>query len=110
MSGQHTQGRLEASGHIVRTADGKGAIADTPEDARRLAACWNACDGSTTEDLERLGSDFIAPWVKLFDELEAARALLAEALESGAIMETASETADRHERQMRIRAFLKGGA
>lgn len=46
--------------------------------ARRIVACVNACEGSSTEILESLGSDFVAPIVNLIDQ----RDRLLDALES----------------------------
>ena len=62
MSAQHTPGRLtlvtqyaqpelrDASGELVAVIP-----AYEVENARRLATCWNACDGIDTEHLERHG-------------------------------------------------------
>lgn len=92
MSAQHTQERLEVEdatnedGRAYLTIKGKrlalGAIfnlqlrGNTLNDARRLAACWNACDGISTEHLERHGlPDFaqkISDLVAQRDELLAA--------------------------------------
>ena len=74
----HTQGKLELeevasdSGHIKHLCpvDSEGmslltvvehegvkfAAVYNDEDARRLVAAWNACDGLSTEDLENLAS------------------------------------------------------
>lgn len=70
MSAQHTPGRLESKTHTYGIADtgdydsifeiwgGEKVIAwfggeDTDEaNARRLVACWNACEGIDTEYLE----------------------------------------------------------
>lgn len=63
MSTEHTQGRLIVKGGYSIYADGdKTPVADTcmtnsmPENdegnARRLVACWNACEGLPTEKLE----------------------------------------------------------
>jgi hypothetical protein len=66
MSWQHTQGQLHVGGDgtIVYDKDGWGVCNATvfhgrqagPEVARehasRLVACWNACEGVSTEDLE----------------------------------------------------------
>ena len=41
------------------------------DNARRLAACWNACDGASTEDLERHG--FLAMRTRQLAELERHR-------------------------------------
>lgn len=100
MSGQHTQGRLAV--HVtpllseiwLRREDCDGvlaqpkAIVGNDADARRLVACWNACDGGSTEDLEALAF-FGIPVTKVVDgikqerdtaraELATARTLLAE--------------------------------
>lgn len=41
---------------------------ETRENTRRLVACWNACEGSKTEDLELLGPDYIKPLIDLIDQ------------------------------------------
>lgn len=63
MSVKHTQGRLTVKGSRIYE---QGAIIDCiatmqvsnqpfwDEDARRLAACWNACDGLDTALLENI--------------------------------------------------------
>ena len=59
---------------------------ETAANARRIVACWNACEGVDTEWLEQCGSDestrmFSLPhWVKHADELRAQRDELLEAL------------------------------
>ena len=63
---EHTPGRLIARGFSIYAADGKTPVADTclnnsiaghdVENARRLVACWNACDLMPTEDIERLAA------------------------------------------------------
>lgn len=62
MSAQHTQGQLLAVHEVLLLDDGSGeflAVAnlvgcDNAEpNARRLVACWNACEGIPTEELER---------------------------------------------------------
>ncbi len=50
------------------------AVGLAQPDARRLAACWNACEGSATKDLEELGADYIKPLIKLIDERDALQA------------------------------------
>jgi hypothetical protein len=60
MSAQHTQGRLEANdkrskggggfslfagGQYIGFVSDSDAITDWEANARRLAACWNACEG-----------------------------------------------------------------
>lgn len=92
---KHTQGRLTVVRHgaivggpIREYVNGSGqdqvamttgaewmAEGEKEANARRLVACWNACEGSTTESLELLGSDYIKPLVDLIrqrDELLAA--------------------------------------
>ena len=74
MNGQHTQGRLSVAeweneadgnfgwdlsinGHRLPMCDMEAGPEDDPEaNARRLAACWNACEGLSTEQLEREGT------------------------------------------------------
>jgi hypothetical protein len=81
MSTQHTQGRLEAIGDVILFPPQNGAFrgfnlegCPNPEaNARRLVACWNACEGVPTEMLE----EYPAP----FTELHAQRDELLEALE-----------------------------
>ena len=62
MSAQHTPGRLIVrNGYSLYAADGKTPVADTcltnsvPDNdeanARRLVACWNACEGLPDEFL-----------------------------------------------------------
>ncbi len=73
MSAKHTQGRLTVAGptiqgsedacgvplalaHMLNPYAGATGAADRVEaNARRLVACWNACDGISTERLEDLG-------------------------------------------------------
>jgi hypothetical protein len=65
MSAQHTQGRLvackpsdelhairDASGRIVADVGYSGTKDGDEAKARRLVACWNACEGISTEVLE----------------------------------------------------------
>lgn len=62
MSAQHTPGRLVVRGGYSIYTEGLTPVADTciwnsetandEANARRLAACWNACDGISTENLE----------------------------------------------------------
>ena len=90
MSAQHTQERLAVEnetnedGRVYLTIKGKrlalGAVfnlqmrGNTLNDARRLAACWNACEGVPTEFLE----EHPAP----FSEMRAERdKLLADVME-----------------------------
>ena len=48
-------GPFTAVGDELYGSDGK-RVAEAVTDARRLAACWNACQGLSTESLERLGT------------------------------------------------------
>ena len=67
MSAQHTPGRLAVrGGYSIYTTDGTpvadtcltASIPDNDEaNARRLVACWNACEGIQTELLEHYYGD-----------------------------------------------------
>ena len=41
---------------------------ENAENARRIVACVNACEGSKTQDLERLGKDYVKPLIDLIDQ------------------------------------------
>lgn len=78
MSAKHTPGRIRYTryGDIV-TVPGDEAIAAInlssdrhDEIGRRLAACWNVCDGISTEALQFVGQDLLDGEVKpLCDKL-----------------------------------------
>lgn len=99
MSGQHTQGRLKVSG-VRLYLEGKAGrliatmgVSDTEkEDADRVAACWNACEGISTEALLKFGhacsgwksasyatNDAIAQRDELLAQLEALTDMAADA-------------------------------
>lgn len=122
---EHTKGRLEAftqesfSGWYAlrdqrhfEVGSGDGGFDEA--DARRLAACWNACVGLSTEDLESLPCAFsevaVGDWMHNGKELTAARALLREV--RGLIDENAQECDSRglkayeHPIHGRIRNYL----
>lgn len=55
----HTKGKLTAKGDLVCDSSGDGlwdyhekSQEENEANARRLVACWNACDGMSTELLE----------------------------------------------------------
>lgn len=60
----HTEGKLNADGALIKNENGEMVAATTmiasdegspsahEENARRLVACWNACDGIPIEQLE----------------------------------------------------------
>jgi hypothetical protein len=55
---QHTPGRVEANQikHTLLAVDRLGS--DTvAENSRRLAACWNACEGISTDELEAVATN-----------------------------------------------------
>lgn len=104
---EHTPGMLVQAGleskdrhwmREIRSNTGKaiafcGSFPDTRAhaDARRIVACWNACEGITTERLEDLGKPLMAHLigcderahrqVKEADSIRAVNAELMEALE-----------------------------
>lgn len=50
------------------------------EDARRLVACWNVCEGMSTESLELMPGQFFKPQYQRLLEVEAQRDELLQAL------------------------------
>lgn len=103
MTTTHTPGHLQVPepyddqcAVIVKTTGGQYAVAvgiRNPADARRLAACWNVCQGFDTEVLEsilctgetmltrfqartRIEETLIADRLKAIQERDAARAVL----------------------------------
>lgn len=96
----HTPGRLVADGLVIRgcpdtTDESQVAAAFSPDDARRLVACWNACEGFETASLENilmLGDTMHSRFAALkaecdqaHRELDAARALLVEVIADAGI-------------------------
>lgn len=75
----HTKGFLKVSGtgHVV--GENKVICLDaSPEDARRIVACWNACAGIATRDLETKPL-FTDGYMVMFEEVTKQRdELLAE--------------------------------
>lgn len=91
MNAQHTPGRLTVrGGYGIYSNDGKTPVAGTclpnsmPEsdeaNARRLVACWNACDGISTEALENMPQPFGSLLSTGFQDVVAQRDELLEAL------------------------------
>lgn len=89
MNAQHTPGRLTVrGGYSIYADDGKTPVADTcltnsvPDNdeanARRLVACWNACEGIDTETLEK--EPEMKKWVASYLERARQRNELLEAL------------------------------
>lgn len=87
ISVQHTQGPIRydyapgycgeliaSDGHSVATFDDE----PSQEDARRLAACWNVCQGATTEQLER--SKDLTSFVLAAQEIERQKTALLNAV------------------------------
>lgn len=44
----------DADGHVALVASDRGTATDDEALARRLVACWRACEGRSTEALERV--------------------------------------------------------
>lgn len=91
---EHYEGKLicvdagDQTEFDLDTEDGWTIATAGRGNARRIAAAWNAVEGSKTEVLEALGADFVKPLIDLIDdkerlskELNAARALLREVLD-----------------------------
>lgn len=146
MSSKHTQGRLEvyehSDGHtlipeggswlygndLLGGAPGNACYIVNEADARRLAACWNACEGLTTNQLESMlpvlvhitGEGYHIACLSverdhLRTDLTIARALLAEIIASEDKLIAQYEKLGMHggsdidcQLKERIRAFLKG--
>lgn len=53
-------------------------LANSKDDARRLVACWNACDGISTEGLEKIRKPLLEA---MLDERDKLRAQLVAAME-----------------------------
>jgi hypothetical protein len=51
MNASYVDSLMKVSAHILRDASGQGALADTPDIAFRLAACWNAFEGVPTDKI-----------------------------------------------------------
>jgi len=104
----------EFTGHAIAVAiDFKNAPGMREANARRLVACWNACDGLSTENLEN--NNLIKDGLRgLNAQLRAARALLAEAVKPHndhvkAVQATGEQPAI-NPLAIQINSFLKGGA
>lgn len=70
----HTQGRLIAKGDLVCDSSGNGlwdyhekSQEENEANARRLVACWNACEGIETESLEVVNNKYKQPILDLAD-------------------------------------------
>jgi hypothetical protein len=67
-------GKLRNEGHYILEEDG-GAIGvfggTDPANARRLVACWNACDGIPTEEIESGTAGFLHRYATVVDERDA---------------------------------------
>ena len=100
MSAQHTQGPIRydyapgycgeliaSDGHSVATFDDE----PSPEDASRLVACWNACEGLHTESLER-GPSLADQLVDVLNERDSLRAVNAELIKA---LERSADALDR---------------
>jgi hypothetical protein len=121
----YTSGRLiyqedsDVYTHILRDVTGNRIIHQGPQDsrgeaeanARRLAACWNVCDGLETADLEvgaTLGdicadrNGLVIKLGKAQEKLDMARSMLEEALDT-----FDDNPAEGHEIADRIRSFLE---
>ena len=84
MSEQHTPGRLKNVKHSIYSDAGysialtlltRSSLGEEHDEAnaRRLVACWNACDGLSTEHIEAIGTrgDTLAGMLLAFRESES---------------------------------------
>ena len=104
---------LEFTGHAIAVViDFKNAPGMREANAHRLVACWNACDGLSTENLEN--NNPIKDGLRgLNAQLRAARALLAEAVKPHndhvKAVQTTGEQPAINPLAIQINSFLKGG-
>ncbi|MEF2265384.1 hypothetical protein V3C40_01210 [Janthinobacterium sp. LS2A] len=140
MSGPHTPGQLIVGTDIVCEEPGERSYPETPlygmdgaaavavaieftncpgmrtANARRLAACWNACDGLTQDHFDGgWSAKGLSEYAKQVENtLAAARALLAEVVKPHddhvAAVTAAGERPTVNPLAARINNFLKGGA
>lgn len=96
MSAMHTPGPLKIAGRETRGlphtlvasrtllfrvySEAYGDMDQEVANARRLVACWNVCDGMSTESLELMPGQFFKPPYQRLAELEAQRDELLDAL------------------------------
>lgn len=115
MSDQHTHGRLHVCSHaalVIRDGNGRWVAStnavfrshrEQEDNASRLVACWNACEGLTQDhfdgDWTALGLSKYAK--SLEGKISAARTLLSDALET-----FDDNPMEDHEVADRIRDFL----
>lgn len=104
----------EFTGHAIAVViDFKNAPGMREANARRLVACWNACDGLSAENLEN--NNPIKDGLRgLNAQLRAARALLAEAVKPHndhvKAVQATGEQPSINPMAIQINSFLKGGA
>ena len=107
MSEKHTQGRLVVrGGYSIYADEGKTPVADTcltassdndEANARRLVACWNACECFSTEMLEGAMSavvqgGFVGLWSSYCDKKSEAEDLRSQRDELLAALKVAEES------------------
>lgn len=125
MSGRHTEGRLRAlpGGYLANEVDGTlvdGFVATAlhDSDCRRLAACWNACIGMPTDDVEELAKCEGVMTLTVYaddqrQQLDGARTLLEQVRDENdawlASARAAGTFIDENPLLERIRMFLDGG-
>lgn len=82
MTIEHTPGELKAEAHNLTIGGqyiAKTEFVNQSANARRMVACWNACDGIQTEKLEKAAGDH-SPVFALLMETAAERDELLKAL------------------------------
>lgn len=132
MTAQHTTGRafLDAYEPIIRGEDGEriatcyrlfdGDRTKTPEEtgmanARRLVACWNACEGLDTDKLERMPVPFAqmlnVGFMELWEQYTTLKEQRADLLEALKQIESRkySNWSDREMRSIARAAIAKAG-
>jgi hypothetical protein len=92
-----SEGALQA---VMSPPNGLAAFDLDLANARRIVACVNACEGSETEVLEKLGADFIKPLIDLIDDRANLLAMEAQILHVWQCKQKAIAAHNRHIKEL----------
>lgn len=121
MSAKHTPGPLKIAGRETRGlphtlvaartllfrvySEAYGDFDQETENARRLVACWNACEKVSTEDLEAITRPGDVSWAITIDRLVRERDELRAALESALFNKAAADIVTERQRQITVEGW-----